>query len=1194
MADEKSVEPKPEPRKRFHWLRFLLWLVVAIVVILVVVYFVATSSGFLKSTILPRVSRSIHANLTVSSAEIHPFSLVVLHDLKVQPTNQPAILTAQEVRLKYSLLDIIGGNIRVDEVSMASPVIQVVENPDGTSNLDPLLKSEQKEGKAKSEKAKSGNEAKPPKVDIRRLTISNASVLRIQNHPNGTRDLVELTNVNVTLTGVKNGSTGKLELSALIRDENNPPAPAMYGLLQAKVDGAFNFSLTQELKAGTVLGDAHLDIQQAAGSFSDFAKLTGVLHCDVTPQEIKAVSLNFEKDGVHLGELRARGPFDAEKSEGRLNVELLSVDKQVLNLFGAKSGFDFGSTKITLTNQVELAKGGAAISAIGELSANKFQLSRTNESTPQIDLRANYDVSLDKTEKTALLRTLNVTGTQDGHTLLRGELTSPMTLAWGSSTNAVGDSAFSLGVTKLNLADWKMFFGNLVSAGTLDLNLKLLSQQSGRQLTFDLTNSIENLAANIGGQRLSQATIGLETHGQATDFKQFNLSSYGFQFARSNHQVLSISGSGKYDQASGSADLQVALKASIARALELLGQTNMVASAGTAELDAHVTQQGGTQNVNGTLTVTNFTGRLAGTELTSFGTTMALDVNKTPEQIEIKKAGGSLSENGKPGGSFDVSGTYSLTNKPSQLTVKLSDLNENGLRPFLAPMLAGKKLVSVSLDGTASAQRSANGDSAIKTDLQVTNLVVSDPARNIPATPLEAKVQLDASLVKQVADVRQLQITLTPTDRAKNQFQLQGRVDVSKTNAIQGKLTLSADSLDLTSYYDLFAATNKTASAASSRSKSPGAPAAPASQPAAAPAASTNQLPFRNFTVEAKVGAFYLREIAATNFQTTIKVDGSHVVLKPFELTLNGSPILVTADVDMSVPGYKYAVTFNATNVPFAPLWNTFEAQDKGEVAGTLSAHLDLSGVGTGGESLQKTLKGSFNIGTTNLNLDVSKTHSAILRDVAAVVAKLPELFGDNPAGAVESLAGGVVNKGLGKPSGSLSEDVSKSPIDVITARGTAGDGRVTVEQALARSTVFEADIANGTVTLAPVLTNSPINFPVSILLSQAIAQRIPYLSSANAATNGGYVKLPDFYVEKGTLGQPKPSLSVTSLGKGVLQRFIPGLGGAAGTNGNSGNLLNNLGGLLNRGNKTNQGAPNQPATNQSPVNNLFNRFLGK
>ena len=123
--------------------------------------------------------------------------------------------------------------------------------------------------------------------------------------------------------------------------------------------------------------------------------------------------MNFQKDGVPLGELRASGPYNAQQAQGRLTVELLSVDKQVLNLFGAKSGFDFGSTTITLTNEVELSKAGAAISAVGQLSASKFQLSRTNQSTPPIELRADYNVSLDKTLKTAQLQTLNVAGTQE-------------------------------------------------------------------------------------------------------------------------------------------------------------------------------------------------------------------------------------------------------------------------------------------------------------------------------------------------------------------------------------------------------------------------------------------------------------------------------------------------------------------------------------------------------------------------------------------------------------------------------------------------------------------------------------------------------------------------------------------------------------------------------------------------------------
>jgi hypothetical protein len=1193
MADVKTSEVKPAPRKRGAWWRVLLWIVGIIVLLLVVVYFVATSSSFVQHQILPRVSASLGANVTVSSAEIHPFSRVVLHDLKVQPTNQPTLLTAPEASVSYSLMDIIGGNIRVDDLTITSPTIQVVQNPDGSSNLDPLTKKAES-GTAESEKkAASGNQksGKPLKVDVRKVTISNATILSIDNHSNGTRDLVELTNVAVTLTGLKNGESGKLTLSAILRDENNPPAPAMYGLLQAKVDGSFNFSFTPDLKPNTILGDAHLEISQAAGSFNDFAKLLGTLHCDLSPTEIKDVSLNFEKDGVHLGELRASGPFDSAKSEGKLNVELLAVDKKVLNLLGAKSGFDFGSTTITLTNQVELAKG--AIAAIGELSASKFQLSRTNLSTPAIDLRADYNVAVDNTAKSMLLKTLNVSGTQDGKQLLKGELTSPMTLAWGSQTNAVGDSAFSLAVTKLNLADWKIFLGDLVSAGMVDVNLKLLSQQGGNRLTFDTTNQISNLAATVGGQHLSQTTVTLAARGQATNLKQFNLSNYGLEVAKSNQTALSISGSGTYDAESAKADLQVALKTSLARLLPLVGQTNFAVTAGTAELNAHVTQAGQAQTVTGTLAVTNFTGSVSGDAFTDFSTAMALDVNKTPEQIEIRKANGTLAENRKPGGSFDVSGNYSLKNAPSQLNLKLSGINENGLRPILAPMLAGKKLVSVSVNGTASAQFSANGDSAVKTDLQVTNLVVNDSAQKGAATPLDAKLLVDASVAKQVADVRQVQLTLTPTQRAKNQFQLQGRVDMSKTNAWTGNLALTSDGLDLTTYYDLFAGTNKPAAVAQKASKN-----ASASAPTSAAgqtAATTNQLPFRNFTVDAKVGQFYLREIAATNFETTVKIDGGHVLLKPFQLTLNGSPMLATADVDMGMPGYKYAVTFNTTNVPFAPLWNTFNPTEKGQVGGTLSAHVDMSGVGFEGESLQKTLKGTFEIGTTNLNLDVSKIKSPILRDIVAVVAKLPEIA-NNPVAAAESIVGGIASRTAGKVTGGLSEDVSKSPIDVITARGNAGDGKVTVQQTVIRSTVFEADVTNGTVTLAPVLTNSAINFPISIWMSQPIVARFPILAGNNAATNAGYTKLPDFYTEKGTLGNPKPSINALGFGKNVIGRFIPGVGGGNGTNG-SGNLLQGVGNLLRGGgsttNQSNQSPTNsQPATNQSPVNNLLNRFL--
>jgi len=239
-------------------------------------------------------------------------------------------------------------------------------------------------------------------------------------------------------------------------------------------------------------------------------------------------------------------------------------------------------------------------------------------------------------------------------------------------------------------------------------------------------------------------------------------------------------------------------------------------------------------------------------------------------------------------------------------------------------------------------------------------------------------------------------------------------------------------------------------------------------------------------------------------------------------------------------------------------------------------------------------LKGTFEIGTTNLNLDVGKIKNPLLRDLVAVVAKLPDIA-SNPIGAAESIVTGIASRTVGKFTGGLSDEVSKSPINVITARGNAADGKVIVQQAVARSTVFEADVTNGTVTLAPVLTNSPINFPISIRMNEPIVARIPILAGSNPQTNSGYVKIPDFYVEKGTLGNPKPSINAPGFGKNVLQQFVPGLGGGSGTNG-SGNLLQGVGNLLRGGGaNTNQSPTNEPSqstTNQSPVNNLLNRIL--
>jgi hypothetical protein len=368
-------------------------------------------------------------------------------------------------------------------------------------------------------------------------------------------------------------------------------------------------------------------------------------------------------------------------------------------------------------------------------------------------------------------------------------------------------------------------------------------------------------------------------------------------------------------------------------------------------------------------------------------------------------------------------------------------------------------------------------------------------------------------------------------------------VDYSQPNAVRGNLKLTADSLDVTSYYDIFADGPKGANP-------------PPSTPAPAGAATGQEppatsLPLKNFTVTADIGRLYLREIEITGWQTTVVVDGGHVTVKPLKLALNGAPVNASVDLNLGVPGYRYDVAFGADRVPVAPLVNSFAPERKGQMGGTLTANVQLKGAGVTGASLQKNLNGQFTLGMTNLNLSVVDVHSAILKTVINVVATIPQLL-LNPTAAITSLMGEVTGSG-----GGLMDTLQKSPIQVINAQIKAGGGRIDLQQASVQSTAFMAN-AQGGITLAQVLTNSAINIPVAVFVSQPIAKQLN-LVSGNAPTNAAYVPLPQFLTMTGTLGVPKADINKLALGGMTVKSLGGGLLNTT-TNGAS-----QLGGFLNQ-----------------------------
>lgn len=485
LQNTPTASSATSPRKKK-----LLILAAVVIGLPLFLYFFLTSAFFIKSFVLPKASKTLNAQITVDDLSVSPFSAVSLRGLKVTTTGEP-LLTADSASVRYSLMDILGGKLNVSELKVQSPKVSIVQNADGSSNLDPLMQALKANTQpAKPDTAESGAK---PKLDLKNIALENAHFTFAQALKDGGQQTIEFASINLSVDQVVSGIAGKLQLASDIVFDQQLTKTNAPNRLEAKATANFEFLITPDLQPQSIKGKTELTVGKTAGTFADLAGFIATLNSEVSPTEVKSLRLEFNQNAEALGAITVSGPMDLAKGEVKLNIIVEPLGKRVLNLLGAAIGYDFGTTQLSSSNVVAVSKGFTLITVNGQFNAQKFTLIKDKQQVTPLDIAAEYSLqhNLDGTNSFTQIDKLSVTSQQKAKPLLTLGITQPIKLS--AAGDVTGNASLNLKLSQLNLADWKPITGAAASAGLVDATVDVSFANGGKEINSTFQTSIKNL-----------------------------------------------------------------------------------------------------------------------------------------------------------------------------------------------------------------------------------------------------------------------------------------------------------------------------------------------------------------------------------------------------------------------------------------------------------------------------------------------------------------------------------------------------------------------------------------------------------------------------------------------------------------------------------------------------------------------------
>jgi type II secretion system protein N len=352
-AMSKSTSPsQSDPRRR--WLRWILLAVLLLVILVILLVFFVTSGAFLRGVLLPRIGQSYNAEITATDGTLHRFSGLSLQGLRVQTIGTDPVFAADELHLRYRLRNLLAGRVELDELTLVNPALHVIEQPDGTSNIDPLLEDR--------------TPAESRTVDLRNLSVRNGTVRWSRLDTDGPRTEIGITRIEARLDRLANDAAGRLTLTGDL--EAGVTQADQLDRLAGGFAASVAFDLDADLQPRSLTLTGTNDIASAEGAWRELANSKTLVDVQLFPDRLEQATARFLRADQTLGQIHASGPLDLPRSEATLTLAVDEIGHPLLNLVGAPWGVQFGDMRLDAIVELALLEGGTSLATSGRINAD--------------------------------------------------------------------------------------------------------------------------------------------------------------------------------------------------------------------------------------------------------------------------------------------------------------------------------------------------------------------------------------------------------------------------------------------------------------------------------------------------------------------------------------------------------------------------------------------------------------------------------------------------------------------------------------------------------------------------------------------------------------------------------------------------------------------------------------------------------